>query len=384
MKLLHTADWHLGRSFYNTSLIEDQAYVLDQFIAIAREVKPDVVIVSGDVYDRAIPPTDAVSMLDDTLCRLILTNDIPVILIGGNHDSPQRLQFGARLVESLKLYVFGTVPDHRRFVQMYDEGGAVCFYAMPYLEPVVARQCFGDQGITTHQAAIAAWTGRVKEAHQDGVRSVAINHAFVVGGEEESESERPLALGGSGAVDIHSFDGFNYAALGHLHRCQTLGQGRVHYPGALLKYSFDDHSDKSVTLVEIDDSGDCTIETTRLAPKRELRCIKGDLEFLLANPPAHFSRDDFVKAELEDRGAVLDPMGKLREVYPNLLALETRQFLGDVGELVVKGDHRKMSPLSLFTEFYLQVTGDVLSEEQTAAFSQVVRKMDGLDREEPA
>jgi exonuclease SbcD len=381
MRFLHTADWHLGRSFYNKSLIEDQAYVLDQLVEIARDTKPELIIVSGDVYDRAIPSIDAVMLLDETLCRLVLTNDTPVILIAGNHDSPQRLQFGARLVESNKLYVFGTVPDHRKFIQMYDKWGPVCFYAMPYVEPAVARECFKDEGITDHEAVAVCWTTLVKETHPTQARSVLITHALVAGGETESESERPLALGGSGAINASCFDGFHFGALGHLHRCQTLGQGRLHYSGALLKYSFDDRTDKSVSLVEMDRDGHCRITPVPLSPKRELHCVRGDLESLLKAPPDHVARDDFVKVELQDRGSVWDPMGKLREVFPNVMVLETKQFLGDVAELVIQADHRKVDPLTLFAEFYSQVTGEPFSDEQITAFSQVVQDVEISGRE---
>lgn len=381
MRFIHTADWHLGRPFYNAPLIDDQAYVLDQLVDLAHDAKPDVLIISGDVYDRPIPNTDAVRLLDDTLCRLVLGNDIPVILIAGNHDSPLRLQFGARLMESLRLYVFGTIPDHRRFVQMYDSSGPVCFYAMPYAEPAVTREYFGDEQICTHETAAMAWIDRVKHTHPTQARSVAVMHAFVLGAEEESDSERPLAIGGSGAVSARCFDGFDYAALGHLHRTQTLDRGHIHYPGSLLKYSFSDSTDKSVSLVEMDESGKCSIERVPLTHKRGVRCIRGDLETLLQDAPDHAHRDDFIKVELVEKGTSWDPLGRLREVYPNIMALEIAGSAHKVGDLVIRVDHRTMNPMALFADFFKHVTGQDLSDEQAVVFSSVVEKMSNVDRE---
>jgi len=144
MRFIHTADWHLGRSFYNTALIEDQGYVLDQLVDLARDTKPNIILIAGDIYDRAVPPTDAVKLLDDVLTRLVLELEIPVILIAGNHDSPQRLQFGARLMRSLKLYVYWTLAEPTTFIQMPDEHGLVCFYPMPYAEPAFVSEHFQD------------------------------------------------------------------------------------------------------------------------------------------------------------------------------------------------------------------------------------------------
>jgi len=266
MRFIHTADWHLGRTFHHASLLEDQAHVLQQLVQVARASQPEVVIIAGDIYDRAVPPTEAVDLLDQTLCELVLEANLPVIIIAGNHDSPQRLQFGARLLESRRLYVFGRPSDQVRFLQFYDEDGPVMFYAMPYAEPAVMRAYWGDDQITSHQTAYRAYAARVTRQHPAGIRSVVVGHCFVAGG-EECESERPLSVGGTGEVSADCFAGFSYAALGHLHRPQTAGSDAVHYAGSLLKYSFAEagHT-KSFNLVEMDAAGRCTVDASPCWP----------------------------------------------------------------------------------------------------------------------
>lgn len=380
MRFIHTADWHLGRSFYSTSLVEDQAYVLDQLISLARDSKPDLILISGDVYDRAVPPTDAVKLLDDTLSRLILDIGVPTILIAGNHDSPQRLQFGARLMESLRLYIFAAMSTQLNFHQFYDEEGPVAFYAMPYAEPSIVRQYWADKPIDRHQDVITAWTALIRRNHPSGARSVLVAHAFVSGG-EQSESERPLSVGGSDSVAANCFDGFDYVALGHLHRRQTLGNGKIHYSGSLLKYSFSEATHlKAVNIVELGAAGHCKIESALLTPKRDLRCIEGTLDNLLNRSGDHGSREDFIRATLLDKGALLDPLRRLREVYPNIIT--ERPFLAKESGIEGGGrDHRKMDVVSLFGDFFSQVTGEPLSDEQRSVFAVVVDNLRQEERE---
>ncbi len=381
MRFIHTADWHLGRSFYNTSLIEDQYYVLSQMIDLARDSRPDIFVIAGDIYDRAVPSTEAVKLLDEVLCRLILDVEVPVLLIAGNHDSPQRLQFAARLLESRRLYVFGIMPDTGKFVQMYDEAGAVCFYAMPYAEPSIVRAHLDNESIIDHESAIAAWLERARERIPQFARTVFIGHAFVVGG-EKSDSERPMSVGGSGTVNAGCFDGFNYVALGHLHRAQSIGNTAIHYAGSPLKYSFSEsaHS-KSANLVELDSMGRCEVRRIELHAKRDVRCIEGEMNTLLRTESPD-GRDDFIKVRLLDKGAILDPIGKLRDVYPNVMDLERPGLMNEqVGDQTIRRDPRDNDILALFTDFYLEVTGEPLTERQASAFSIVVNKILQSERE---
>src|SRR5690554_3929586 len=311
MRFLHTSDWHLGRILHGRSLIEDQAHVLDRFVDLVRDARPDAVLIAGDVYDRAVPPAEAVELLDDTLSRIVLGQGVPVLVIAGNHDSPERLGFGARLLAERGLTIVGRV-DAPRAVAFEDDWGRVVVHPLPYAEPALVRDAFGDD-VADHEAALAALLGRVRAAHPAGVRSVVMAHAFVAGG-AESDSERPLSVGGSAVVDAGLFDGFDYVALGHLHRPQRVGADHVRYAGSLLKYSTSEagHA-KSVSLVELRAPGERTVEEIALAPLRDLRVLTGPLDALIASAATDPAREDYVFARLTDRGALLDPMARLRE-----------------------------------------------------------------------
>ncbi len=377
MRFIHTADWHIGRLFHNVSLLEDQAHVLEQLIEIIRDTRAEAVVVAGDVYDRAVPPAAAVRLLDEIVSRITIDCAVPLIMIAGNHDSPERLGFGSGLLEGRGFHVHGPLDRIPSPVTLADAHGAVHFYPIPYAEPAVVRECLGNSEAHSHDAAMAAVLGEIRRGMAGG-RSVAISHCFVTGG-ETSESERPLTVGGAGSVAAGHFSGFDYVALGHLHRPQK-PVDRIRYSGSLLKYSFSEVGQaKGVTLVEMDAGGECRTEQFGLSPKRDLRIIDGELEEILRGPPVGENPDDYLLVRLSDRQAILDPMGKLREVYPNILHLE-RPGLLETGELAEVGrDRLRRGEQELFTSFFRQMTGDVPSDAQSRVFGETV---DDLRREE--
>lgn len=363
MRILHTADWHLGRVYHGVSLLEDQAYVLDQLVGLVRSERPDVVLIAGDVYDRSIPPAEAVRLLDETLTRIVVGEHTPVILIAGNHDSPDRLGFGARLLADAGLTIRGLAAVDASPVVLRDRHGEVAFHPLPYAEPSVVRQSLQDESIADHHAAMRAQVERIRRLHDPSRRSVLIAHAFVQGG-MESESERPLSVGGTGAVGAELFEGFHFVALGHLHRPQSLAGGRIDYAGSPLKYSFAEVGhDKSVSLVELDAQGRVRIERLPLTPRRDLRLLTGTLDEILAAAETDSARDDYVLARLTDTGAILDAMGKLRTAYPNALAIERPRFTGTGAGLEAGTDHRKVGLDELFEAFYREMTGRALDED---------------------
>ncbi|CAG9184771.1 exonuclease SbcCD subunit D [Cupriavidus pinatubonensis] len=379
MRFLHTADWHLGRLFHARSLIEDQAYILDQFVELVRTERPDAVLIAGDVYDRAVPPPEAVALLDDVLARIILDVGVPVVLIAGNHDSAQRLEFGARLMQSQGLHVAGCTSATPACVSLHDAHGEVRLYALPYAEPAVVRDALGAE-LPTHEVALCAQLDAIRASHPAGVRSVVVGHAFVVGG-AVSESERPLSVGGSGAVAAQAFQGFDLVALGHLHRPQTL-EGRVHYAGSLLKYSLSECGhDKSVSMIDLGADGSVQITPMPLRPLRDLRIVEGELAELIAAAADDARRDDYVYARLTDTSALLDPMAKLRQAYPNALAVE-RTVLARSG---VAGDAarrlREQSTGELFASFFREVVDAELDDGQRGALEQVLAGMAAAQRE---
>jgi len=379
LRFLHTADWHLGRLFHARSLIEDQAHVLDQFVALVREVRPDAVLIAGDVYDRAVPPPDAVALLDDVLARIVVGERVPVVMIAGNHDSAQRLDFGARLMTGQGLHVAGRVGAQASSVTLHDAHGEVRIYALPYAEPAAVRDALGLE-LPSHEAALGAQLAAIRATHPAGVRSVAVAHAFVVGG-AASESERPLSVGGSGAVAAGVFDGFDYVALGHLHRPQTLGTN-VHYSGSLLKYSLSEagHA-KSVSLVELDGAGVARIEPIALKPRHDLRLLRGDLATLIAQAATDPYRDDYVHAVLTDTGALLDPMARLRQAYPNALAME-RAVLARSGSASEAGRRlRELDTGALFASFFREVADADLDVDQRRTLDDLLAAMTASERE---
>jgi DNA repair protein SbcD/Mre11 len=381
MRFIHTADWHVGRLFHGVHLTDDQAFALEQLIDLAKQARADAVLVAGDIYDRAIPPPEAVKLLDEVLFRLTVDAKVPVVLIGGNHDSPDRLGFGARLLTGQRLHIFGPLAPQVTPVVIEDRAGPVYIYAVPYAEPPVVREQLQSDTIRDHNAAMQALIARVRQSHPPGGRAILMTHAFVVGG-EESESERPLSVGGADAVDVACLEGFSYVALGHLHRPQSAGRDCVQYAGSLLKYSFSeaDHT-KSVHVVDMDPLGHCTIERIRLTVRRDVRCIQGYLADILKGSKSGENPQDYLMVTLLDTGAILDAMGKLREVYPNVLHIDRPALTGNGQMHTGRADHRRMNDAELFAAFFSEVTGVELTTAETSAYTTVVDAMRQRERE---
>lgn len=374
MRFLHTSDWHLGRLFHGVHLTEDQRHVLDQLVDLARDAKVDAVLIAGDVYDRAVPPPEAVELLDDVLARLVLDVKVPVVMIAGNHDSPQRVGFAARLMAGSRLHVVGPLQATTAGIELADEHGPVRVYPVPYAEPASAREVLGDRSLETHALAMQALLDGIRAAHPAGTRSVLVAHAFVQGG-AESESERPLSVGGADRIETDVLQGFSYVALGHLHRPQ-LAAPRISYSGSLMKYSFQEaEGARSVSIVDMNAEGDVSIERVPLAPRRDVRRVEGTLTELLAGTPSA----DYLEIVLTDRGPLLDPMGKLRDVYPNALHLDRRAFAEASAAEGPARDHRRTADLDLFGAFFAEATGAALTADEQAALAAV---LDDLSRRE--
>lgn len=354
--------------------------MLQQFVALARKHEVDAVVIAGDVYDRAVPPADAVSLLNEILEQLVINARIPVVMIAGNHDSAERLGFGSRLLAAEGFHVFGPLSSAVDPVVISDAHGPVYFCPVPYAEPAQVRLHLKDEELHSHQAALLALTECMRSKLPTDARSVAIGHCWVTGG-EASESERPITVGGVGDVSSKCFDGFNYTALGHLHQPQSVGP-RVHYSGSLLKYSFSEvNHKKSVSLVEIDEVGSVKVERVPLQPRRDVRVIEGKMAELLTGPVKSESADDYLLVRLTDRKAILDAVGKLRDVYPNVLHLERPGLMiGAVAGGPAK-DHRNRSEFDLFKDFYAEITSEPLIDGSEQVFKKAVDAIRRTDRE---
>lgn len=381
MRILHTSDWHLGRIFHGVHLTEDQAYMLEQLIQLIKDRKPDVILVAGDIFDRSVPPVEAVNLLDDTLSKILMDYKIPTIMISGNHDSPDRVDFGSRLMEESKLHIVGRFNNSQKPVIVEDKFGAVYFYPLPYVEPAIVRDSIGAE-IHSHDEAMKVLMENIKSTMDMEKRNVLITHTFAAGG-EASESERPLSIGGSSVVDAAYFNDFDYVALGHLHRPQRIGGENVRYSGSLMKYSFSEATQKKhIPIIEMDEKGNVSVEKVELRPKRDLRCIEGYLSDILKGPQNGESSEDYLMITLKDEGAILDAMGKIRGIYPNALHIERPQFTSSNNTLSLDKSFRKMDISELFSSFYKQVTDGDMSDEQRTVFFDIVTKLNNSQRGE--
>ena len=321
MRLLHTSDWHLGRAFHRVSMLGAQAEFIDRLVTTVREREVDAVVVSGDVYDRAVPPLAAVELFDDALHRLAALG-VPTIMISGNHDSARRLGVGAGLIGRAGIHLRTSPAAAGTPVMLADAHGDVAFYGLPYLEPALVKDEFGVER-AGHESVLAAAMDRVRAdlaARAPGTRSVVLAHAFVTGG-EPSDSERDITVGGVAAVPAGVFDGVDYVALGHLHGSQTLTE-RVRYSGSPLPYSFSETEHrKTMWLVDLGGDGSLAAERIDCPAPRALARIRGTLEELLADPALARHEDAWVEATLTDAVRPADPMARLTDRFPHTLSL---------------------------------------------------------------
>ena len=371
MRFIHTADWHLGRIFHGMHLTDDQAYILENLELILKEEKPDAYIISGDIYDRSVPPPEAVELLNSHLEKVIDHLKIPVIMIAGNHDGAERLDFGSSMMKGAGLHINGVFRGDMAPVIFEDKHGPVFFHPIPYADPERMRPALNYDEPLTHNSGLALYTEKVRAFVPEGMRSVSIAHAFVNGG-SSCESERPLTIGGAGAVNVSAFSGFCYTALGHLHEPQNISS-TIRYSGSLMKYSISEYNHrKSVTIVEIDRAGNAKTGEIPLVPRRDLRILKGTLREIINNDDT-LSREDYIAVQLTDREAVYDAMNRLRSVYPNIIHLERTGFSHSEEEFPgSKGI--SLSDRDLFSSFYLSVTGSEPGEREKGIISSVLEE----------
>lgn len=383
MKLLHTSDWHLGRQFHNVSLLDDQRHALAQLIEMIIDQSPDVLIIAGDIYDRSVPPAAAVTLLDETLHRICDELAVPVIMISGNHDSAQRLSFGARQLQRGGLHILGNLQRVTEPVVIPVDGVDSHFYGIPYCDPESVRHTFFDDlqqegapKIKDYDSAHTFLVDKIKAVMPACTNNVLISHCFVAGA-EASDSERPLSIGGADQVSSTPLLEFDYVALGHLHSPQYRGAETIRYSGSLLKYSFSEqYQHKSVTKVELSSAVDAVITQLPLQARRDVRILEGELSELIKLGAADEHCDDYVLVRLTDTHAILDPMGKLRQVYPNVLHLE-RPGLMSEGQVHCARNTLKRGSLEMFKDFFTQVSGNQLTEAQAEA---LVSTISGLEK----
>ena len=396
MRFLHTADWHLGRIFYGQYLTDDQAYVLEhQFFTILKEEKIDGILLAGDVFDRAVPPIEAIELWDSIITRLAMDYKVPLFVVSGNHDGAERLEVGRSMLSESGIHIWGS-PHHA--LQPFEfEGfdGRVAICPMPFSEPRRIGDALGlnsseskpvDTDMTDDtlfsyvddkdQEAVAlnlhnydqmyqAWSDYLYKQVPKRMRSIAISHAFVMGG-EVGGSERTLSVGGSEQVSPHVFKNFHYTALGHLHGPQRMGADHIRYSGSPLKYSFDEHAQKkSFSIIDMDTNGKVDISTIPVEAKRDVVILEGYFEDLLNNTSLQKKhKDDYVQARLLDTMPIMDGMAKLRQVYHRCMTIELAGRIAtpvaDMGDAVFK----ELNERELFNQFAETVWKNPLTERE--------------------
>ena len=375
MRLLHTADWHLGRIFYGQYLTDDQAHVLEnQFFTILKDEKIDGILLAGDIFDRAVPPIEAVELWDSIITRLAMDYKVPLFVVSGNHDGAERLEVGRSMLSQSGIHIWGSPHHALQPFEFEGSDGKVAICPMPFSEPRRIGDAL-EQNIDLNNEATLnlhnydqmyqAWSDHLYKQVPKGIRSIAISHAFVMGG-EVGGSERTLSVGGSEQVNPQVFKDFHYTALGHLHGPQRMGADYIRYSGSPLKYSFDEYTQKkSFTIIDMDTKGEVEISTIPVEAKRDVVILEGYFEDLLNNKELQAKhKDDYVQARLLDTMPIMDGMAKLRQVYHRCMTIElvgrVAAPMADMGDAVFK----ELNERELFNQFAETVWKEPLTERE--------------------
>lgn len=371
MKFLHIGDLHLGKKIYDFSMIDDQKYILIQILEKAEEEKIDGILISGDIYDKGVPPVEAVRLLDWFLTELSKLK-ITIFMIAGNHDSAHRLDFGSRLFEENQIHICGSYDGTLKSVVLQDEFGEIEVHLLPFIKPALVSPFYAEE-ITSYQKAmelVLQGYPRKKER-----RNLLLAHQFVTWhGEAERSDSETNSLGGVDEIDASVFFDFDYVALGHLHRPQKIGRETIRFAGSPLAYSFSEITrKKTITKIECREKGDMQIDFIPFLPKRPLREIKGPLEGLLEAAKAEGGSEDYIRGILTDELALNDPLGQLRVFYPNLMTLEVEASAYEEREISYSAEDT--SPQELFQLFFERQNQKEMNDMQKQAVKQAWDKL---------
>lgn len=374
MRVLHTADWHLGKIVNEFSMIEDQRHALEQLVEAVKTQNIDAVIMAGDLYDRSLPPKEAVALADEVLTQIVNELGIPVLAIAGNHDSSERLEYGSRLFTQNNLFIEGTLKHETRKVTI----DGVNFYLMPFSDPAFVREKMQQPDIRTMEDAARYQIEAIKSQWNPAELNVLISHAYVINGDvdsvETSDSERPLSIGTAEYIPVGLLEGFDYVALGHLHKPQKVKEAFIRYSGSLLKYSKSEANHvKQLTVVDLQKSS-VTHEPFYFEPLRNMRVIRDSFEALLKQ-----RSDDYIFFELTDPDIIFDPMNQLRKKFPHAMGLEyVNRHMTTVTDIALSQSDLKSKKLpDLFVDFYENYTHSTLSSDSR---SLIEREFDDAER----
>lgn len=383
MRFLHTADLHIGKRVNEFSMLEDQEYILRQILKTADKEQVEAVLIAGDVYDKQVPSAEAVRLFDWFLTQLN-SRKLPVIVIGGNHDSVERLSFGAQIMEESGVYLTQSYDGKVVPVRLEDEYGPVNLWMLPFLKPAMVKRFFSEQDIVTYQDALETVIGNMELNREE--RNLLIAHQFVTGAVTGgSEDSVEVFVGGVENVDASVFADFDYVALGHIHRAQSAGGERIRYSGTPLKYSFSEiRHEKSVTIAELKEKGSLTVHQEPLKPLHDMREIRGSYEELVLRENYQGTDlEDYLHVILTDENDIPDVIGRLRSIYPNIMKLDyDNQRTRRNQELMKEEAAVEQSPMELLGQFFSQQNNQEMSPEQTEyarTLMETIRKEEGVE-----
>lgn len=374
MRFLHLADLHIGRTVNSYSMVEDQRYALDEIVKLVKRENIKYVVIAGDIYQNTMPSAEAVNLLDDFITRL-KDLDATILMISGNHDSVDRLSFASDILKNSKIYISKQYNGEIEKVEFEDEYGKINFYLFPYIKPRDVRKYFPEQEIISYSDAIRAVLDSI--AINENERNIIISHQFILNA-ETSESEEIYAGEAEAVADIY-YDKFDYVALGHIHKAQYFLDGKIRYPGALLKYAASESNyDKAIYVIDIKEKGNINYEKHRIKYLRDMRRIKGYFEDVLENSRTDENRDDYIHIELLDENNIPEAHQRLKMIYPNIMTFRyINQSVGDE-ILDIKEEYSDLkSPLQLFEDFYKQRLGKDISEEQRNLIEESINEIWG-------
>lgn len=373
MKLFHLSDLHIGKRVNEYPMLEDQKWILDQILSYVDQEKPDGVIIAGDIYDKSVPPAEAVQVLDQFLTKLS-DRHIKIFIISGNHDSPERLSFGSRLLWNQDIYIASMYEGELQAVRLQDSYGELWIHLLPFIRPSYVRHYYPEEAVATSSEAVRAVIAHAKIDWEQ--RNILVAHQFVAGaGLCDSED---IQAGGLDAVDPSVFDRFDYTALGHIHSPQDLGSQRIRYCGTPLKYSFSEAGqDKSVTVVELREKGNAEIRTLPLKPLRDMRKLKGTyMELTAAENYQGTNCRDYLHITLTDEEDILDGLQKLRVIYPNIMKMEYDNTRTREERQIQGADPiAEKTELELFEELYFLQNNQPMTEVQKAFVKGLIEEM---------
>lgn len=375
MKFIHTADWHIGKKIHGFQLLKEQREVFEQMLEVAIREEVDAIVVAGDLYDCAVPPSEAVALLNQLFVELNIENRFPILAISGNHDSPTRLETGGPWYQTLNFHLHTKISQSLKPIVI----GNTQFFLLPYFEPIDARLYFKDETLVTHELAAKRVVEEMEKQFNSEYNQVLVAHLFVAGS-LRTESETEVMVGGLDQVSASIFNAFDYVALGHLHDPNATRHAKLQYSGTLLKFSISEaNQQKGFKLIELSDEGELTNQFFPVSPEKELRVLEGFFADLIE--PTYYEakkRDDFIYVQLKDTKMIPDAMNRLREIYPNVLGMERldRSGLMATMNLTTREKLKTKDPSELFKDYYEEVMGEALSSKQETLLNELLQNLD--------